>query len=88
MNAVKNKKQEGQKFEQRGVTRGVSLGGRRAWGEALLPFLENQKYCSDFGKQGPECLHLWAKCSIQIFRVYRRKQIPNVSLQGFFLLRF
>ena len=38
------------------------LSGR---GRLPLPFFENWKKCLDFGKKGPDCVHLWAKLSIQ-----------------------
>ena len=42
---------------------GVQLGGR---GEGPpLFFSENHKKCPDLGKKGPDCVHLWAKFSIQ-----------------------
>ena len=40
---------------------GVQLGG----GRPPLSFSENQKKCPDFGKKGPNCVHLWVKFSIQ-----------------------
>ena len=46
-------------------------------GEGRLPLslFENRKKCSDFGKKGPHCVHLWVKCSIsnEVLRVYRSK---------------
>ena len=58
-------------------------------GEGGLPCLfENLKKCPDFGKKGPDCLHLWLKFSIQnvALRVLRKKIIQNFSLQGFLFL--
>ena len=44
-------------------------------GEASLTLFENRKGCTDFGKKGPDCVHLWVKFPIQnlVLRVSRRK---------------
>ena len=39
----------------------VQLGGG---GRSSLSFLENRKKYSDFGKEGPDCVHPWVKLSI------------------------
>ena len=48
------------------------LGGR---GEISPALFENQKSCPDFGKKGPDSVHLWVKFSIQnaVSRISRRK---------------
>ena len=41
---------------------GAQLGGR---GEASYALFKNRKKCPDFGKKGPDCVHLWVKFSIK-----------------------
>ena len=48
----------------------------RGRGEASPSLIANRKKCPDFGKKGPDCVHLWVKFSIQ-----------NVALGVFFCLR-
>ena len=43
---------------------GAQLGGGGKQ-QPRLPFLENRKRCTNFGKQGPDCVHHWVKCFIQ-----------------------
>ena len=47
-------------------------GGGRGGSPALF---DNRKKCLDFGKKGPDCVHLWVKFCIQsiLLRVYARK---------------
>ena len=40
----------------------AQLRERREGSPALL---ENRKKCPNFGKKGPDCVHLWVKFSIQ-----------------------
>ena len=50
----------------------MQLVGR---GEASPALFENRKKYTDLGKEGPDCVHLWVKFSIQnvVLQVYRRK---------------
>ena len=51
--------------------------GRGGGGKASPALFENRKKCPDFGKKGPDCVHLWVKFSIQnvVLRVSRRKNL-------------
>ena len=43
-----------------------------------LSFLENQKRYPDFGKKGPDCVHLWVKFVIQnVVSVYLGEKTPK-----------
>ena len=58
-------------------------------GRSPLPFFENRKKYPDFGKQGPDCVDLWVKFSIQnlVLRVFRRKKTPKCfPAEPFFLV--
>ena len=57
-------------------------------GRHPLPFFENRKHWSDFGKKGPDCVHLWVKFSIQnvVLKVSRRKKSQIFPCGSFFLL--
>ena len=52
-----------------------------------LPFFENRKKCPNFGKKGPNGVHLWVKSSIQnvVLRVYRTKSFRIFPTGSFFL---
>ena len=60
---------------------GVQLGLK-----SPLPFFENRKKCSNFGRKGPNCAHLWVEWFIQnlVLRVSRRKHSQHFFLQGLF----
>ena len=66
---------------------GAQLGGGGV-GRHPLPFFENRKHWSDFGKKGPDCVHLWVKFSIQnvVLKVSRRKKSQIFPCGSFFLL--
>ena len=53
-----------------------------------LPFFENRKKHPDFGKEGPDSVHLWVKYSIQnvVLRVSRRKNSKIFPAGPFFLV--
>ena len=56
-------------------------------GTPHLPFFENRKKCPDFGRKGPDCIHLWANFStLNVFlRVSRRKNSKVFPAGPFFL---
>ena len=60
----------------------------RGRGEPSPGLFENQKRCFDFWKNGPECVHLWVKFSIQnvALRVSRRKNSKMFPCGVFFLV--
>ena len=49
---------------------------------------ENQKQCSDFGKKGPECAHLWVQFSIKNVALRWEKKPQKVPLCSLFFLCF
>ena len=57
-------------------------------GRPPVLFLENQKKCSDFGKKGPDCFHLWVQFPVQnvVFWVFRRKTSKSLPARRFFLV--
>ena len=50
-------------------------GGEEGRGDSSPTPYENRKKCPDFGKKGPDYVHLWVKFSIQnvVLRASRRK---------------
>ena len=67
---------------------GVQLGG--GGGRPSLPFFENPKKCTDFGKKVLNCVHPWVESSMQnvILRVSRRKSSNILPCGAFFLCVF
>ena len=53
-------------------------------------FFENQKKCPNFGKRGPECVHLWTEISNQniVVRVPRRKNSKTSPCRTLFYCVF
>ena len=45
----------------------AALSGAQLWGRGRipLPFFANRNKCPNFGKRGPDGVHLWVKFSIQ-----------------------
>ena len=58
--------------------------------EASPALFENRKKSPNFGKKGPDCIHYWAKFSIQdiVLRLFKRKKVQNVSLRVLFFCVF
>ena len=62
------------------------------FGRSPLPFFENRKKCTDFGKRSPDCVHLRTKFSIQnvVLRISKRKTsksfLRNVLRKSLMLL--
>ena len=66
-------------FNQKRPLMARDIGKLMYWikmrGETSPNLFENRKWCPDFGKKGPGCVHLWANFPIQntILRLSRRK---------------
>ena len=58
--------------------------------EASPALFENRKKSPNFGKKGHDCIHYWAKFSIQdiVLRLFKRKKVQNVSLRVLFFFVF